>query len=294
MRGGRAKVAIAVNIAALVAPVGSSSATPLVQSHPEGKAHGVDYRSSSTGEFAGEDSTVVACPTGEVATGGGALFDQTTGDIILTDAGPNHLAQKVPARRSFAATGDSAPSGNTLVADAACIQSDGVVQRSRTPAGVTTTGQVFNAKASCPHGTSVTGGGVSATGGEDAILVSAPLDGHDADHKPDDGWRAAVVPGGDFETVTAYAVCASGLHLRYAKEVDVASTGDANSAVCPARSVDVGGGAAIDGGPNALLIGSSPLDFGDSNTTPEDGWFARLNIGSGTRTITTWAICRLY
>ena len=93
----------------------------------------------------------------------------------------------------------------------------------------------FTVKAQCPHGTHVTGGGLYDEGGSDRIFASKPLDGSDADHKPDDGWRGTAFPEQDSEDVTTVAICAKGMKLRYVHD-DATSTGTGTLSVtarCP-------------------------------------------------------------
>ena len=74
-------------------------------------------------------------------------------------------------------------------------------------------GHVSSVKVSCGSAGHVVGGGVTVSGTADQsrVVVSAPFDGPDADHVPDDGWRVKVfaISGTDL-AVTAFAICLQG------------------------------------------------------------------------------------
>src|SRR4051794_21038768 len=61
--------------------------------------------------------------------------------------------------------------------------------------------------ANCPNGTHVLGGGakIFTSFGGASTQHSYPIDGKDADKKPDDGWEVAAFIGLDDEDWTAYA-----------------------------------------------------------------------------------------
>jgi hypothetical protein len=72
-----------------------------------------------------------------------------------------------------------------------------------------TTGHASRVSVSCGTG-HVVGGGVNVTGSQHQtrLVISAPYDGSDADHIPDDGWLSEVYGvSGASRTVTAYAIC---------------------------------------------------------------------------------------
>ena len=58
-------------------------------------------------------------------------------------------------------------------------------------------GDVNFAKARCPAGTKVTGGGLRTIGGDHSVEVSSsvPADGRDSDHKPNDAWFGVATNG---------------------------------------------------------------------------------------------------
>jgi hypothetical protein len=99
--------------------------------------------------------------------------------------------------------------------------------------------------ANCPDGTHVLGGGAyhQSSFGGGGIQHSYPIDGNDADRKPDDGWEVGAFLGLDHEDWTVYATCAK-RHVTY---VTKSYKADPNSLTqrtvpCPGSQHIVGGG----------------------------------------------------
>lgn len=149
----------------------------------------------------------------------------------------------------------------------------------------------------CPAGTHVSGGGSyseSGTGGQ--IQTSAPRDGADADHHPDDLWRGRhyfspfEVPQG----LNAHVICvASG--VTYVSKVIVLHSGYSGTAKAPcgpSRHV-TGGGAVLSPAGNVSWVNSTyPWDSRDSGAIPDDGWAARAYNGTGgDANLRVWAAC---
>lgn len=141
----------------------------------------------------------------------------------------------------------------------------------------------------CPRGTHVTGGGVDNGGHDDDLLISAPYDGNDGNTQPDDGWLGHVVPTNTAQITTVRATCATG-KLTYESDSETGTGNIDTGDTCPANAVVTGGGASITGGAGAYLYASQPTDVGDTNTTPEDGWYGLAHT-TNSRTLTIYAIC---
>ena len=66
-------------------------------------------------------------------------------------------------------------------------------------------------------------------------------------------------------------------------------------AKCPKRTVVVGGGFAETGTPiHMRMVASQPVDRGDKNNTPDDGWTVRMyneSGGSNTNSASAYAVC---
>jgi hypothetical protein len=162
-------------------------------------------------------------------------------------------------------------------------------------------GGTRSAKAKCPAGTKVVGGGVSTVGGDHSVEVnsSEPADGNDADHKPDDAWFGTAGNGlGAALTMEVDAVCTS--HGHYTVVVGPRTTlpnkSIATSAVaCPHGTRVTGGGTEIDRPSTDLEVHDGfPIDGSDADTTRDDGWQSTAyNDGSGSVAhMKTFAICK--
>jgi len=158
-----------------------------------------------------------------------------------------------------------------------------------------TGGTQGTADAMCPEDRRLTGGGAFSSGayGETTLNDSHPIDGPDADTKPDDGWRATLDnTTGGFRSLTSLAICAKGIKTRYVP-VDFVSQSVAGIAECPGAFRLSGGGVSSEGtfAQPTVITNSTPYDGLDDDGRPES-WIGRtaqpsfLNISS-----TVYAIC---
>ena len=141
----------------------------------------------------------------------------------------------------------------------------------------------------------VVGGGFDAdTGSEGGLaLESTPVDGPDADKKPDDGWRATA-----FDTravsadVATFAVCAN-TAVSYKSSTKKVKGGKRArlTAHCPSGTKDTAGGVQTGDFDSVQISSSFPFDDGDANKKPEDGWSAQVFNRGERATVTVWAIC---
>ncbi len=149
----------------------------------------------------------------------------------------------------------------------------------------------------CPDGTDVTGGGVQTSAlSEDVELSSTlPVD-LDLDLSPDDGWSGSAGNSSPaLEELTVHVICASGTFKRPSTNKPLPHLGTATAtATCPAKTKVTGGGVAVSGGNVSLEVSSTrPIDNGDRDSKPDDGWFGRAtNRSGGDKAMDVFAICR--
>jgi hypothetical protein len=124
----------------------------------------------------------------------------------------------------------------------------------------------------CPNGKHVTGGGVFSNTGYDQTTVndSVPIDGADADSKPDDGWRGTFDnPTTGFPNLTVLAIC--GKAMPKYRSVPFETHGSVTTAPCSKRTKPIGGGVSTEGtlAQASRVISSYPGDGLDANSRPE-------------------------
>ena len=157
-----------------------------------------------------------------------------------------------------------------------------------------------SAKARCPRGMHVLGGGqdVFSAPREATLVTSTPFDNRDRKRAPDDGWKSTV---DNFEsnvtqnTLTVWAICGD-YKPSYAKDafrVGGAEPSFSERTRC-GRGVQVMGGgvrvaAAFNDG--AWLRSSAPFDSGDRRRKPDDGWKAAGVVEERQVNMTLTAIC---
>jgi hypothetical protein len=295
-----APIAVALVIAGFAAHAAYAGPFPdvVIDSAREGDSNGLSYRSATFPAVgaAGSAYAVAKCPKRKVLAGGGAFATGPAQDARFLELGPNRI-EDIPtkARKSF--TAELANEGSTPLDStsfAICARKKGLAMKTAsTPEP--NDNEVVSAKAKCPKGTSVTGGGLTSDSNLEHILISAPFDGSDADSDPDDGWEASLLTGlgqADRE-LRAHAFCSDRFKLAYrsATETGITSTGVAR-ANCPNQAAITGGGLAISGEAGAFLNSSSPVDRGDAGEVPDDAWEGYAGVTSGNRTLDVFAICR--
>jgi hypothetical protein len=129
------------------------------------------------------------------------------------------------------------------------------------------------------------------------INSSRPRDTGDAGSDPDDRWAGDVYDTvGGIGGFNVYAVCAAHLVLRYVKKDAVSvSAGSSVSrlAGCTSGEHVVGGGPKVSGPEDqARLVSTFPVDDGDPDSIPDDGWQSRVyNISGSDKDVTAYAIC---
>jgi hypothetical protein len=285
-RGG-AVIGVAIAFA-LVVPAASASTTTL------GKVGGLKYvRASDTVAAASMSATAktVRARCGASpwrTTGGGAALEGTARSSYLSLSEDNinswygtgwHVAQ---AARKLSTYG--------VCSKSTAITHDTHVE-SFPPTPPTSVASGVNL---CAQG-HVLGGGTLATIGpaKGFINTTNPYDSADADDIPDDGWQAymAVLDGSG--SILVYNICrkAAPAYRSVQGSVDNKHSLTVN-AKCTSGHV-AGGGVYETGSAKAgHVLTTRPIDTGDADKIPDDGWSAKVYNETGiTQTVTVTAIC---
>jgi hypothetical protein len=152
----------------------------------------------------------------------------------------------------------------------------------------------------CPSGTHVLGGGAQLGTGASTyesiwLNTSQPFDWTDPDHKPDDGWRADVWDGSSSQaSVLVYAICTEDQPV-YRLDDTTATAGHVGvaKALCPSHTRLASGGDFVGGNIDEGHLNSSyPVDGGDPDSKPDDGWRTRgYNRSGADKVVDAHAIC---
>jgi hypothetical protein len=134
-----------------------------------------------------------------------------------------------------------------------------------------------DSRTDCPRGKSPTGGGYQLSSGmgfdQYEVAASKPFNSADKGRTPDDGWEVRGQQADHGATASSYAICAAGKHVYVAKAEHAEDLSRAR-VKCPGRSHVLGGGGTLGKPATSALIASFPIDTGDQDTKPDDGWEA--------------------
>ena len=144
--------------------------------------------------------------------------------------------------------------------------------------------------AECPGARDALGGGGRVSGQTNAgrMTTVAPIS------TAGEGWLAEgrVLGMSAGQTVHAFATCG-----RTEAQYETSSVGLSSgfavglSAICPGGTKVTGGGVSGNGG-ELVIHRSIPIDGGDIDTTPDDGWSTYVtNTSGGSVTVTSYAVC---
>ena len=250
----------------------------------------------TSGSGDGVTAASLACPSRHRnPTGGGVNISgpDPNLDLEIKSSGPGVLDDRWDVQGNNSSGSDA---HMTLYAICSSSHLVYVHKTAHVPAGGTE-----SAKARCPAGTKVVGGGVSTVGGDHSVEVnsSEPADGSDSNHKPDDAWFGTANNGfGADLTMEVDAICSG--HGQYTvvagQRTTVPDGAIATSAVrCPHGTRVTGGGTDIDRPDTSLEVHDGfPIDGNDADTTRDDGWQSTVyNDDSGnTAHMKTFAICK--
>jgi hypothetical protein len=162
------------------------------------------YEEASIGLTSGSADVAGSLECLDQDTVGGGAGAQADPELVLDRTAPTTTSWVYGEHQ----TGDQ--STNTLSAVAVCLPTGMKHVRHVQSDDVTiATGEAKTAVVHCPKGTHVSAGGVSANFLH--IVKSVPIDDHDADNAPDDGWLAQVYNdhGSLTTTFNVSAVCIS-------------------------------------------------------------------------------------
>ena len=277
-----------------------------------GTVDGVTYLSTD-----GTDSVTIAeplvleipCPGTKRPTGGGYEIGLHELDT-LRSAAPADLNGdgRIDGWRVVAETGQE----STAVGASASVICRGGPLRYITKAGTLPASPgPLTLTARCPSDMHVTGGGAVASSGGDAraayVSSSYPIDGPDADSKPDDGWRARFYgrtqPGTKVIAICAFTRQSYPSRIKQWPDQDhsipASTVGSGYIVSCPATKHVLGVGAFIDGSPGDVRVHSTYSADGfpswpndDADSVPDDNaGMSFSNRSTNPQPSNGWAIC---
>jgi hypothetical protein len=157
----------------------------------------------------------VRCPAGTSVTGGGVHVTHAgSSPFVKVNSSEPFDGPDADARRDdgwLASASNEGDPRETMTTFAICATSGSYKYVTGTSTNIPD-GTQRTAKANCPGGTSVTGGGVHVGGADPEVNVhsTSPFDGPDADTRRDDGWLASATnETGTDAVLLTYAVCAA-------------------------------------------------------------------------------------
>ena len=235
---------------------------------------------------------LAACPNAGGRSriiGGGIRIAGIPGNVSISASRPLDLADvfgddDLIIDDYWEASGD-APVDTPITGYAICAKFKGLKYHSVTlPNG----GDERLGTGSCGGGRSVTGGGgfIATTGSRVTSMYPSATD----------KWSvAALDTNGGAGVTTLDFVCLKSKHLKtvVAKRKIPANSAGFKTAKCPAKAHVTGGGALMNGGPIPSLLDSSyPIDGGDKDKVPDDGWTALGNNEQlSSQKLSVFAIC---
>ncbi len=262
-----------------------------------GKVDGLTYIADQTAPIPspGIDSTQAQCPGGTRLVGGGARIPGFGAGAHLNSLDPNTHEGSPGGFQAWIY--NNSGTSQTATVHAVCEQG-GTAKFRKSPSATESAPDAVAVKARCSRTEHVSGGGAFVTGDSSEAFVNSsfPIDGHDSDGKPDDGWRVRVQNrAGLGKEVTAYAICsqAERVYRRFEHPLDpgdeVGFLGDCG----PTRHVISGGVRMTGPAGEAVMRTVDHYDSGDTDAAPDDGVDVNLaNSGGGTaKTATVFAVC---
>lgn len=275
-----------------------------------GTVDGVTYlQTSDSVTIAAPLVLEIPCPGTKQPTGGGYQIGLNELDT-LRSAAPADLNNdgRMDGWRVVAETGQPSTAVGT---------SANVMCRGGTLKYVTKTGTLpaspgpLTLTARCPSNMHVTGGGaIASTGGDPSaayVSSSYPIDGSDANSKPDDGWRAtfygSTQPGTEVIAICATTRPTYGSRQQQNPDQDTSIgagvVGSGYVVTCPATKQLLGMGAFIGGSPGEVRITDMyPEDAfsgwpnDDPDSVPDDNsGMSFSNRSSSAQPTNGWAIC---
>jgi hypothetical protein len=163
-------------------------------------------------------------------------------------------------------------------------------------------GTIQSLQAECSEGREVLGGAAGALVDAGHLNASYPIDAGDSNPTPDDGWHGFLFnSGGGAPPAFAQAFCQRReapmvKHLRYeaGDAVTIPAPGSESAVVrCPRHRSVAGGGVFVTGSSEqAAVVASTPVDLGDPDHAPDDGWLGKVvNEAGASKTLTVHVTC---
>jgi len=246
---------------------------------------------TTSGTTSGE-GVEAKCPDGSVPAGGGT---SVSGDPLAS-----YVSASAPKQRSWFSSGwhFDTESGKAT-AWGICTKKKSKVRVSSESLNIA--GGVSGSFATpCGQDAAVSGGVRPQVGIEEWWLnTSSPVDGGaDADEKPDDSWLSITWHRPGFfppQDVSFDAVCMKDTKVAYKVAGIAFSTQQINKPKvhCPKRKNVVGGGPSVSGPASQSHVAkTAPLDDGDKNKVPDDGWqITVVNPSMAEMDVVVYAAC---
>lgn len=322
--------ALALTALALTFIVASAAATtlgtvPSQAARTSGTAHGFKYVTQSRkAELGGVSLVHTGCGPGWLLAGGGGRISGTAGpgdDRHLHGNFTYLTGETEPANPSLHSTsfGVLGPGPKSkITTNAICVRrrSPGTVVKPQgggefvvkaggmryVHVGVEPSGVgPESVDAGCGKGREVLGGASNASTDVGHLNATYPIDGADSNETLDDGWQGFMFDAQGDGSPDVQAFCQS-------RDAPIVKTltyvaGDPETMLAPGSATAVarctsnrsvaGGGVFVSGSvPEAMLVRSVPIDLGDPDNVPDDGWSGKaLNQSGLGKTVVAHAIC---
>ena len=240
-------------------------------------------------------ASTATCPTGTSVVGGGAAYSSSTTSAPaefwlnrsrpFDGSDPDTRPDDGWTGQGFNRFGTNKAFGAYAICSAGAIRY--AAANASAPAGAGMT-----AKATCPGGLHVAGGGAGVFGpAKNAYLNSShPFDSNDPGIKPDDGWRArAFNRAGPRKALKVHAECVAETP-RYPTQ-STTSTDFLLFTPCPSGTHGMSGGGSLSGDPRRGFINVA-YPFASSTNPPDAGFVVGLHAIGGALNGRSYAVCK--
>ena len=268
-----------------------------IPSESLGSAGDLNYRSVSYGPWSGGIDLFSDCAGGGVIAGGGVNVNSSAAHVAYGMPGDDfNDAEEKPDDWWEGAAQSLGPDDLTITTYSICKKTQTRKVKYKTDQVQVAKDGVLSEKVMCPAGSGVISGGGHVYRG--AQSISAPADGNDADHIPDDGWQVkALNTEGNSVDIDLYAVCTSTGVAQYKSHTIKLkhNQAKATAVTCGETFSVIGGGFKVTGSPAKHWASSTKPkdDRSDGNHVPDDRWSIKATNVSNTRSAkaTAYAIC---
>lgn len=232
-----------------------------------------------------------SCPPGSELAGGGTFSTGGYGDVSINSSSPYLVSETVWREFTDVYAGEQDHRAFAICDSNGTNQ---VIKFKELPAN----GGLETARARCPDGQSVYGGGFYTSADKTGVLAiaSRPIDGKDRGDERDDGWEATYTnPTADQWSIRAFAQCGpKDVTVKVKSDTAESASQKSLRQSCPQDGRVTGGGAMIEfAGSSGWISTVYPYDGGDANSIRDDRWGAYFeNSGVMERKVAVYAICR--